>query len=853
MPNLTHRFKAFLKLHFFLLRQVKQFTLLLAFVFAGHIVNSQSSLTVISGTVTDLASKEPMPFVNVYFKGTSVGTITDRHGHYELRTTHNYDSIVASFIGYKTLVKSFVKGKNQIIDFALEQDLINLKEVVVMSGENPAWVIIRKAVARKKQNNKKSLKAYEYDSYNRIEIFFDDISSQLNKRKVFKKIWEDIDSASLPKDPQGQAMLPVFISESVSKYYAKNNPFANREELIKTKIRGLAVEDGSLSAQFVGASYQQYNFYDNWLNILSKRFVSPIADGWKTYYDYEILDTVFIGNDECYKLKVLPKHKEDLAFEGTIWITVGDYALKKLDLHIGKSANINFVEGLYIRQRLEKSSAGPWLPRETDVTIDIGRLTFNTSGMLVRFHNYTSHWVINQLKGDKFYANEILTAEGVSIEEPEIDWDTVRPRPLTKEQIRVDNAIEDVKQIPMVKTYVDLIKLFSMGYIKVGKIDLGPYLYTYAYNNFEGHSFRLGLRTNTGFSRKVELKGYLGYGTTDQRFKYGFRFTNIISRRPWMTWSLSSSYDLEQAGLKWEDLQANYIFFAATRFRKLYRPYYHANHKIIFNYEVVKGLSPSIRLRSEYFDPQFSYYYYTIPGSPETQLKRTFYNTTFSIGLHWARDETFAQNANERISLGTRKAPAIDIMYTMGIKNLLGGDFNYQKVDFRLKHRINMGLLGLSKYRIDAGYVFGQVPTLLLENHVGNESIFYTNSAFSTMNYFEYTSDHYVSLRFEHYFQGFIFNKIPLLKKLKWRALFGFNILYGGMRQENLDMMSPVGPDGEPTLPYGTLGDMPYMEIGYGIENILRIMRVDAFHRLTYRNDPGATRFTVKMSFQFKL
>ncbi len=837
---------------FFLIRLGKRLVLLSAFVLAGHALFSQS-LAIIRGTVTDGATGKSLPFVNIYFKGTSVGTITDKNGHYHLRTTQEYDSIVASFIGYKTQVKRFLKGVNQTIDFALDPDLINLKEVVVMSGENPAWAIIRNAVKRKSMYNRESLRAYEYTSYNRIEMYFDDISDRLNRKKVFKQIWTDIDSSQLSKDPEGRAMLPVFISESLSRFYVKNNPYATREEVIKTKIQGLAIEDGSLTSQFVGASYQQYNFYNNWLDILSKRFMSPIADGWKAFYDYEILDTLNVGNDNCYKLKVIPKHPQDLAFEGTIWITVGNYALKKLDLHIGKRANINFVEGLYLTQTLGRTTEGPWLPVETDVTVDVGQLTFNTTGMLIRFHNYTSGWVLNHPREDKFYKNEVIVDEDATLQQPESYWDTVRPRPLTEEQIRVYGIVEDIKKVPLVNTYVNLIKLLSTGYIKSGKVDYGPHLYAYAFNNFEGSSFRLGLRTNANFSRKIELKGYLGYGTRDKRFKYGFRFTTIFSRQPWMTLSLSSSYDVEQAGLKWEDLQSNYIFFAATRFRTFYRPYYHMNNKIVYKYEIVKGLSPSIGLRNEYFDPRFSYYYHTNPGSPETQLKSDFYNTTFLIGMHWARDETFAINDNERLSLGTRKAPAIDFLYTMGIKNLLGGDFNYKKVDFRLTQQINLGLLGTSNYRIDAGYVFGQIPTLLLENHIGNESVFYTNSAFNTMNYFEFVSDHYASLRFEHYFQGLIFNKIPLLKKLKWRSLVEFNILYGGMRQENIDFMSPVDPEDNPTLPFGYLSNTPYIEIGYGIENIFKILRIDAFNRLTYRNAPGATLFTVKMSFQFKL
>lgn len=830
----------------------RRIVVLAMLVFVGQALHSQS-LTIISGKVTDRSTKEPLPYVNIYFKGTSVGTITDQEGYYSLRTTQDYDSLVASFIGYKTQVRIFSQGKDQSLNFWMVQDLVNLKEVVVMSGENPAWKIIRNAVEKKSIYNKKALKAFEYDSYQRVELYFDDISDRLNKKKVFKKIWEEIDSTTLTRGPDGHAMLPVFMSESVSKYYVKNNPSGRREEILKTKIQGLSIEDGSTTAQFIGASYQEYNFYNNWLQIMSRRFVSPIADGWKMYYDYDILDTTYVDNINCYKLKVLPRHLQDPAFQGIIWISVDGYALKKVDLFIDESANLNFVEGLYVNQILNPTVTGPLLPVETDVIIDIGQLTFNTSGMLFKSHNSTSGWIVNQKKEDKFYENEVFVAEDVTLQEKETYWDQVRPRPLTESQLQVYEAIEDVKQIPMVKSYVSLIKMLSTGYIKVGKIDIGPYLYSYAYNNFEGHSIRLGFRTNYKFSRKVVFRGYGGYGTMDQRWKYGVGFTGIIKRNPWMTFDLGSSYDVEQAGLKSEDLQNNNLFFAATRFKTLTRPYYHANHKISFNSEIVKGLSQSVSIRNEYFDPQFPFYYYTDPGSSESLLERTFYVTSISIGLHWARDEVFAQNDNERLSLGTRKAPAIDVLYTQGIKDVFGGDFNYQKISLGFKHKLRMGFLGDAKYRINAGYIFGQVPYLILENHIGNESIFYTNSAFNTMNYFEFVSDHYASLRYEHYFQGLLLNKVPLFKRLKWRLLANFNVLYGGLRQENIDIMSPVDPDGNLTLPYKSLGDVPYVEIGYGIENIFKFFRIDAFHRLTYRDEPNATRFSLKIIFQFKL
>jgi hypothetical protein len=214
----------------------------------------------------------------------------------------------------------------------------------------------------------------------------------------------------------------------------------------------------------------------------------------------------------------------------------------------------------------------------------------------------------------------------------------------------------------------------------------------------------------------------------------------------------------------------------------------------------------------------------------------------------------YLQDGNERISLGPRRAPVLQLDYTYGFKDLLESDFEFHKLELEIFQKLRLGGLGESRLNLKGGYIFGQVPYLLLENHIGNESMFYTTGAFNTMNFFEFVSDHWASLRYEHYFQGLLMNKIPLIRKLKWRLLGSASILYGSLRQENIDIMSPVGPNGEPTLEFNGLDpDQPYIELGYGIENIFKFIRVDGVHRITYRDAPEAQKFALKVSFQFKL
>lgn len=828
--------------------------LLFGFIFLLHSTLQAQKVTTVSGTVLDADSSQPVPFANVYFQHSIEGTTTDSDGQFVLSASYNYDSVVVSSVGYVTKVIAIEKGANQQITVRIQSSLTSLEEVVVMSGENPAWQIIRNAVKNKDIHDKRKLNAYAYDNYSRLEFDVENISTRLNEKKLVRDIWSGIDSVSLEKNANGNAVLPVFLSETVSRYYVKNNPFARREEIRKSKIAGVAIEDGSMVSQMVGSAYQDYNFYQNWLRFLEKEFISPIADSWKVYYDYEIEDTVLVDKDWCYQLALYPRRAEDPAFNGKIWITTGEFALRKLDVFIDKTTNLNFIDRVEVRQELMKTIAGPWLPTHTDVKIDVSNLGKNTASIWVRSLSVTSDWEINDLKDSKFYTNEVLVAEDFSRHD-DAYWSNVRPLTLTPTQLRTYDVIDTLVEIPSVKSFVNFVKLATTGYWRRGKFDLGPYLFAYAHNNFEGNAFRLGFKTNEYFNDKVTLKSYLGYGTSDRQWKYGFTGSYIINRKPWTELRVHSSRDLEQVGISAENLiEDNYIFYAATRWQTFRRPFYLTKNGISIQTEPTKGLTHKLTLRHQYYDPQYPFYYYGNPGSPSSEIKSDLSAPTIQISTRWARDEMFLQNGNQRVSLGTRRSPAIQFDYTYGFKDVLQGDFEFHKIKLEFMQKLRLGGWGESRYTLTGGYIFGTLPYLLLENHIGNESMFYTTGAFNTMNYFEFVSDQYASLRYEHYFQSMILNKIPVVRKLKWRLLGTANILYGSLRQENIDIILPTDPEGNPTPGFGYLNPAkPYVELGYGIENIFRFVRVDGIHRITYRDVPNAQKFAVKVSMQFKL
>ncbi|MCU0383321.1 MAG: DUF5686 and carboxypeptidase regulatory-like domain-containing protein, partial [Cyclobacteriaceae bacterium] len=374
-------------------------------------LQSFAQTTTVKGKVTDAGTGDPIPFVNVLYKGTAIGTTTDFDGNYTLTTANPTDTLIATYIGYKSKSKKIVKGTIQTVNFQLEEEVTNLQEVVVLAGENPAFEVLRNVVRNKEKNDKRKLLAYEYDTYTKIEVDVDNMSEKFRKNKVMKKITQVLDSVDRIAGEDGKPILPLFITESVSKLYFRDKPNLKFENILHAKVNGVGVEDGTTVTQLVGSSFQEYNFYQNWLNILDKEFVSPIADGWRLYYDYDLVDSVYVGDHYCYRLDFFPRSPQDLAFTGSMWIDKTTYALKQIDVNVGKQANINFIEKIRIQQELSPTESGAWLPIKNRVLVDVSELSNNSAGMLAKFYTSNKNFVVNKPYPNRFYERPIVMDE----------------------------------------------------------------------------------------------------------------------------------------------------------------------------------------------------------------------------------------------------------------------------------------------------------------------------------------------------------------------------------------------------------------------------------------------------------
>jgi hypothetical protein len=821
--------------------------LVLILAFSG----SAQLLTVVSGKVTEASTGTPVPFANVLFQGTTIGAITDFDGNYRIQISQAVDSVEVRYVGYLTKTKAVFRGQQQILNVQLEEDVQTLGEVIIYAGENPAFEVLRNVVRNKPINDKRQLDAYEYEIYTKIELDMDNLSDRLKRSAVMKKISSVLDSIEIIAGEDGQPVMPVFFSETLSDFYFRNDPRLKHEHILKTNLLGVGLTDGTTTAQIIGASFQEYNFYLNWLNIVSKDFVSPIADGWRIYYEYDLTDSLMVGDDYCYRLDFFPKSAQDLAFNGTMWITKEHFALKRIDATVTSTANLNYIEKIKIQQDLIRTSSGPWLPEKSRVVVDIAQITPNTAGLLAKFYTSIKDVQVNQPRSTAFYEMPVKLDPAAQTFD-QYFWRENRHDSLTMTEENVYIMVDTLKKIPVIQQSMNAFKFAATGYFSASKIDVGPYYTFFGNNDIEGLRFGIGARTNYQLSKKWTLGGYLAYGIADERWKYQAYYDLVLDKVKWTNITLTHQREVDQVWTLTRNVSPNSLFYSLSRFGNLVNPFTYQKSSLKIFRQYRPAWSQSLEVKQQDFSPLYDFSFR--PDADQDRILSDFSIFEVTLSTRFAKDEVFLVNDNERWSMGTNRWPAISFDYTIGLTGVLGSDLSYHRMKFNLLHKQTVGFLGTSRFELQGGKVFGDVPYPLLYNPIGNETPIYASFAYNMMNFFEFSSDTYASLRYRHSFEGLILNKVPLMRRLKWRLVANANVIYGEMSDRNRDLVNyPLDEFSVQQLPFTTLGEKPYIELGYGIENIFKIFRVDAFHRITYLDRPDVNKFGLKFSLQFIL
>ncbi|MCE1167152.1 MAG: DUF5686 and carboxypeptidase regulatory-like domain-containing protein [Sphingobacteriia bacterium] len=852
--------------------------LLLIFVLLPISIFAQSKQTFIKGKITDAQTNEPIPFANIFFKGTTIGTTSDFDGNYSLKTDKPLDSLSVLVINYKGRSKKIKKGIAQTIDFQLKPTSFDLSLVVVKAGENPAYEIIRKARENKGNFNMNNLDAYEYKSYTKIDISLDKITEKFRNSKTMKPFAPIFDSLQKAAGEHGQVVLPFFITEQLSDVYYLKDPKRQKTIINGNKITGLVIENFQIFEQFIGKAFQEYNFNDNFVNILERSFLSPIGAGSLSFYDYYIQDTIPIDNDSCIELKVKPRNNVDLLFSGKIWISKKNYALRRLDLEILPTANINFIERYKIQQDYEQIKDNQsFVPAKTRVLVDLQDLGDSTAGLIGKFYIANKDFIVNQPKPIKFYQQN-LEIDPNSRNKEEEYWQAERRKMITDAESveRSYSVIDSLRKSPRISTIRKAIRILWDGYYNFKYVQLGHWYTMFGYNDVEGFRFQTTLQTNIDWSKKWILKGHLAYGFKDTKLKYNGQVEYFLDRAKWKKIGIRHQYDVERLGIDPDFLEShvflNWLFIFSSQFGFLQRMSLTDQTRIWYETDHWRGWNSKFIINHKHFQPigDYTFAWY----DDNNNLHSDFRSTDFTFVTSYSAKRVWLVEDNWRFGAESLRGNVWTFKATMGVKDILGSDFNYTKLSLNVQRFWNTGYLGRLDYNITATKVFGKVPYPLANIFQGNEPIFSSEKSYNLMNFFEFAADASVEAIILHHFDGLLFNRIPLLKRLKLREVAGVNVIFSSYDNKNyirtFDENGNPGGDnpngllapsynGREMTPFRTMSwEKPYVEISYGIENLFKVVRIQAFHRLNYLDrgplsDKKVYPFMIKASFMIRL
>ncbi len=846
------------------------FFLLLQFVLPA----AAQQMTKIRGRITDSQTNEPLPFVNINFVNKSIGTTTDFNGEYVLETMWGSNQIRISYIGYETVIHKVELGKSQIINVKLVPKSTDLKEVTIVGSrkyrnkDNPAVDLIRKVIQHKEKNRKEGFDFYSYDKYEKIEFDLNNITDKFRNSRVMRKfqfVFNYVDTSEI----NGKPYLPLWIKETLSKVYYQREPKRYKEMVYATKQVGFEgyVDDEGIG-NFINNLYQDIHIYDNYINLLTVQFHSPIATLAPQFYKYFIVDTVLFKGVPCVNLAFIPRTKEDFGFTGNMYIALDStYAVRKIDMTIPKEVNINWVQGLKIEQEFDTvASEGLMLTRDM-IAIDFN-LTKKGKGLLgKKTITYRNYEINKPLPETVFKGIENVIHLPDAKEKDEQFWQQNRHEQLSKTEAGIYEMIDSVKNIPAFKRTMELIFFVLSGYKDFGPISIGPVNAFYSFNELEGFRGRIGWKTTPSFSNRFLWETFAAWGTKksfngkmysfNDRFKHFNSLTYTFNKNcivyPYHHLKVTYQHDLKIPGQELQFISEDNFLLSFKR---------GINDKMFFN-DMVKmeylkertsGFTTNFAVKLLHQRP-FGNLVFRYENIPEPYSRPYIRTAEAIVSLRFAPNEKFYQGKAYRIPIFT-KYPIFTLTGTFGFKGILESDYTYQAFQFGFFKRLYMAPLGFGDLTIDAGKIFGSVPYPLLTFHKANQTYSYQLESYNLMNFMEFVSDQYVAINYQHFMNGFLFNRIPLFKKLELREVGSVKILYGSVTRQNDPNVHPdrlfVFPhdvNGNPIT--FTLEKKPYVEVSAGVANVLKFFRIEVIKRLTYLDHPLVTDIGLRGRFKF--
>lgn len=796
----------------------------------------------IQGTVKDSHSEEPVPFASLVFQNTTTGRLTDSSGSFSFYLDKwPADTLIITCVGYQPFFLVINKNKDSIlVNLLLERGTYN-EGVKVKVKVNKGLLLWRKIVEKKPVNDRYRFTNFSYELYNKLEldiknVNFEKITKFKPLRPVGDLIIQNIDSA------EGVKYLPTYLTETISDYYYQQKPLQRREIIKAVNTNGIKNES---IIQFLGGMDQNINVYSNFIPVFDKQFVSPASDNGNLYYDYRVIDTQQVSNNRYYHLVFTPRRQGTNTFEGDCWVHAGTFGIQKMNLRLGKDANINFVQTLSLIQEYHLLNDSTWFLSKDKFVVDVTPIGKNNLGFIGRKTTTYRNIVVNdslvtaELSNNKVL-EEVVTLPGAN-EKDKSDWSKIRHEELTKTEAGIIKMIDTLSKAPPFLRLTRQLNFVVTGYLNTGNFQIGQWYNWVSYNSFEGLRLRFDLATNKKFNKKLWWHGYLAYGFGDKKMKGKAEVFYLAQKKPRRYLYGSYTKDLDWGQSYYGEVSSDNIFALAIRKQNVDVKYMKVEEsRFEFFNEHNFGLSQLLAVTHKDYTPLEN----LPPKDSFSASKGRSPLTTFevSLRLRFAYLEKHLESNFFRTSLGS-PYPIGEIYISRGISGILNSNYNYTKLSGSISDDFKIPPFGNISVQVYGGKTFGTLPYVFLDIAPGNELFYYNKYAYNMMNRYEFIHDEYAGVNFEHNVGNGLFRLFP---KLKFRQFWTVKTLWGSLSDANKALNFKEGST------FQTLDGKAYMEIGTGVDNILRFFRIDFIWRVLPSSLPNGTtdKFGVFGSFR---
>lgn len=845
---------------------MKRLALIIIYIL-GAITVVQAQIT---GKIVD-EHGEPVSFASAMYKGHHIAAVSDIDGNFSIER-HNGWELTLSCVGFRSQT-IMVTPKIQHLNIKLKEDSRYLNEVVVKTKHgrynrknNPAVELMKRVIAAKKETKLENHDFYQYNKYQKITMSLNNIKAD-SLNGILGKPWvrEHIELSPY----NNKLILPVSVDETVSQHIYRKDPSSEKDIIKAQRSDGLnnLLETGDILNAMLKEVFTDVDLYDNYIRLLQFPFLSPIGDGAVNFYRYYIMDTVYVDRDLCYHLEFMPNNQQDFGFRGEIYI-LADSTLhvKRCELTIPRRSDVNWVKSMKLTQEYTKLSNGEWVLSIDDMATELEIISAFSQMLVVRNTRLTDY-AFDELPKQLFRGNAKVKHDVDALIRDEAYWNQYRAVELTPAESSMDAFIHRVEQSKNYAWLIFFVRAFVENYVETGsmktksKFDFGP-VNTVISNNFvDGYRLRASGRTTAHLNKHLFWEGFYAYGTKSHKSYYDSRLTYSLNRKknvpfefPQRNIIFESSYDLMSPADKFLVHNKDNMFMS-LRVQKVRQMYFYNRQKLTFNYETDWGLRYHLSLKAESNEPTGDLYFQRMANNPlftTEPLIKKIRTTELTTGLTWNPGQTYINTKQRRMPLNF-DSPEITFKHTTGFKGFLGGDYRLNISEISLYKRCWLGSWGNFDIYTTLMSQWNRVPFPLLLMPPANLTLLEETPTVSMVRNMEFLMDRYAFWSLSWNMNGKILNRIPLVRKLKWREYIAFKGFFGDLTSKNNPALSKNHADATlmqfPDNAYTLKPGKPYMEMVVGVHNIFNLFAIDWVHRFNYLNHTGVKQDGVRVSF----